>query len=148
MKRVLLVCTGNICRSPTAEGVLRTRASARGLGARLEVDSAGIEGYHAGEAPDRRSVRAAATRGYDLSGLRARAVVPQDFARFDLLLGMDDGHVAALLRMAPPGCRGRVERFDEEEVGDPYYGGPEGFERVLDQIEGRADALLRAWFPA
>ena len=147
MIRVLLVCTGNICRSPTAEGVLRARARARGLEQRLVLDSAGTHGYHTGEPPDPRSVRAAAARGYDLSSLRARAVLPRDFERFDLLLGLDRSHVDALLRMAPPGRRDRVMAFDHRDVEDPYYGGPEGFEQVLDQIEASSDRWLDRWFP-
>lgn len=147
MRRILLVCTGNICRSPTAEGVLRARAAARGLGHLIHADSAGIHGYHAGEPPDPRTIRAAAARGYDLSPLRARVVTPRDFDRFDLLLGMDSGHVEALRRMAPRGLAAKVEPFDLEDVEDPYYGGPAGFERVLDQIERRADVLLDSWHP-
>ncbi|MCS6898998.1 MAG: low molecular weight protein-tyrosine-phosphatase [Myxococcales bacterium] len=147
MRRILLVCTGNICRSPTAEGVLRARAAARGLREKLHFDSAGLHGYHVGEPPDPRTIRAASARGYDLSSLRARRVTPQDFDRFDLLLGMDSSHVEALRRMAPLGSAAKVEPFDVEDVEDPYYGGPEGFERVLDQIERRAEMLLDAWFP-
>jgi protein-tyrosine phosphatase len=147
MRRILLVCTGNICRSPTAEGVLRARAAARGLGHLIHADSAGIHSYHAGEPPDPRTIRAAAARGYDLSPLRARVVTPRDFDRFDLLLGMDSGHVEALRRMAPRGLAAKVEPFDLEDVEDPYYGGPAGFERVLDQIERRVDVLLDSWHP-
>jgi protein-tyrosine phosphatase len=146
MLRVLLVCTGNICRSPTAEGVLRARAQALGLADRLLVDSAGTHGYHVGEPPDPRTVRAAAARGYDLSSLRARAVTPGDFRRFDLLLGLDTSHVHTLLQRAPPGLRERVQPFDDRDVEDPYYGGPEHFERVLDQVELRSAWWLKRWF--
>jgi protein-tyrosine phosphatase len=146
MLRVLLVCTGNICRSPTAEGVLRARAEARGLADRLLIDSAGTHGYHVGEPPDPRTVRAAAARGYDLSSLRARAVTPGDFRRFDLLLGLDRSHVQTLLQRAPHELRERVQPFDERDVEDPYHGGPEHFERVLDQVELRSEWWLRRWF--
>lgn len=148
--RILMVCTGNICRSPTAEGVLRARLARAGLGARVAVDSAGTQGYHSGEAPDPRAVKAAAARGYDLSGLRARPVVPADFQRFDWLLAMDADHLAWLQRKAPPGASARIELLmprarrhaGVSEVPDPYYGPPAGFERVLDLVEDACDGWL------
>lgn len=148
--RVLMVCTGNICRSPTAEGVLRERLARAGLAGRVLVDSAGTQGYHTGEGPDPRAVKAAAARGYDLSTLRARPVLPTDFQRFDWLLAMDEDHLAWLQRKAPPGQRARIELLmphghryaSERNVPDPYYGAAAGFERVLDLVEDACDGLL------
>lgn len=147
--RILFVCTGNICRSPTAEAVARTRFAAAGLSAQVEFDSAGTHGYHVGEAPDPRTQEAAARRGYDLSPLRARRLADADFERFDLLLAMDRGHLALMQRRGPAGQGGRVELFmhsapqaGEEEVPDPYYGGEAGFEHVLDLCEAAVDGLL------
>ena len=148
--RVLMVCTGNICRSPTAEGVLRARLARAGLAGRVHVDSAGTQGYHTGEGPDPRAVKAAAARGYDLSPLRARPVLPTDFHRFDWLLAMDEDHLAWLQRKAPPGSRARIELLmshgrryaAERNVPDPYYGAAAGFERVLDLVEDGCDGLL------
>lgn len=139
--RILFVCTGNICRSPTAEGVLRARAAAGGYEGLL-VDSAGTQGYHVGSPPDPRSIEAAARRGYDLSGLRARRLRPADFDDFDLLLAMDRGHLRALRSGCPPESQTRLRLFLERDVPDPYYGGAEGFEEVLDLIESGCDRLL------
>lgn len=139
--RILFVCTGNICRSPTAEGVLRARAAARGLDG-LTVDSAGTHGYHVGEPPDRRSIEAAARRGYDLSGLRARRLRPSDYDDFDLLLAMDRGHLRILRDGCPSGEHSRLRLFLEHDVPDPYYGAAGGFEEVLDLIESGCDRLL------
>jgi len=146
--RVLFVCTGNICRSPTAEAVARARFAAAGLDGRVEFDSAGTHGYHVGEPPDPRTQRAAARRGYDLSPLRARRLRDEDFRRFDLLLAMDRGHFEHMRRRRPP-QGGAVELFlrlapqlGEEEVPDPYYGGEDGFEYVLDLCEAAVDGLL------
>lgn len=139
--RILFVCTGNICRSPTAEGVMRALLKDAGLHARVEVDSAGTHGYHIGHQPDPRTQKAASKRGYDLSALRARMVAREDFARFDHVLAMDEGHLRLLSRMCPPEHRGKLSLFLHREVPDPYYGGPEDFELVLDLAEEGA----RAW---
>ena len=142
MLSVLIVCTGNICRSPTAEGVLRAEVERRGLGDRIRVESAGTHDYHLGEAPDARSVRHAKHRGYDLSSLRASQVTREDFERFDYILAMDRGHLRILRSMAPTDARAKLglfldpsARWKGEDVPDPYYGGPDGFEQVLDMVE-------------
>ncbi len=146
--RVLFVCMGNICRSPTAEGVLRQRLSAAGLAGKVTVDSAGTGDWHVGKSPDGRSAQAAAARGYDLSSLRARQVQREDFQRFDLILAMDHDNLARLqaLRAATGGAELDLflRRYDLalDEVPDPYYGGADGFEQVLDLIEQASDALL------
>src|SRR5690349_3485697 len=151
MKRgVLFVCLGNICRSPTAEGVLRAVAAREYPGLMLEVDSAGTADYHVGEPPDRRTVAAARRRGYDLAGLRARQVRPEDFHRFDYVLAMDRANLAALERLRPSDANARLALFLEfapesvAEVPDPYYGGDEDFERVLDLCESGARGLLKS----
>jgi len=140
---------GNICRSPTAEGVFRELAQRAGLGESLLVDSAGTGDWHVGAPPDRRAVQAAKRRGYDLSPLRARQVEPADFARFGWILAMDQHNLRALEAMRPvdyPGHVGLLLALQPElgidEVPDPYYGGPEGFERVLDLVERASTALL------
>jgi protein-tyrosine phosphatase len=151
--RVLMVCMGNICRSPTAEGVLRALLQRSALKGRVQVDSAGTHGYHTDEAPDARAIRHAALRGYDLSGLRARPVQSEDFNRFHLLLAMDEDNHAWLQRRAPAGASGRVallmdyapERVAARAVPDPYYGGPAGFEHVLDLVEAACGGLLDDW---
>jgi len=140
--RVLMVCLGNICRSPTAEAVLRQRLAAAGLAERVEVDSAGTGGWHIGAPPDARSQRHAARRGYDLSRLRARRVEDADFERFDLLLAMDEDNLAELQRLKPPVAGGEVRLFAAVEVPDPYQGGAQGFEAVLDLIEQASDAWV------
>lgn len=139
--RILFVCTGNICRSPTAEAILRSQVEQKGLSGFL-VDSAGTHGYHQGEPPDPRAVQAAARRGYDLSGLRARKVVESDYEAFDLLLAMDQGHLRILERHCPPHYRAKLRRFLERDVPDPYYGDGQGFETVLDMIETGCARLL------
>ncbi|MFO1427149.1 MAG: low molecular weight protein-tyrosine-phosphatase [Steroidobacteraceae bacterium] len=146
---ILFVCLGNICRSPTAEAVLRTIALREAPGRLARVDSAGTADYHIGEPPDRRSQQHAQRRGYDLSSLRARQVEPQDFERFDLLLAMDAQNLAELRRIAPATQRRRVHLFleyaghaPEIEVPDPYYGGPADFERVIDLAELASRRLL------
>lgn len=148
---VLFVCTGNICRSPTAEGIFRKFVKDAGLDERMFADSAGTHGYHVGEPPDLRAQAAAARRGYDLSGLRARRLDQGDFDRFDLLLGMDRDHYSILQSMGRVSAGGQpklmmsyARRFKVEEVPDPYYGGPQGFERVLDMLEDASQGLLES----
>lgn len=140
MVRILVVCSGNICRSPTAEAVLRTLIEQRGLAGEVEVDSAGTGDWHVGEWADARSREAGARRGYVLDQ-RARQVEPSDYDRFDHILAVDEFNLGKVRRHAPPGARARIALFDTDEVPDPYYGGPSGFEDVLDQIE-RASARL------
>ncbi len=147
--RVLCVCLGNICRSPTAEAVLRGLAEREAPGLITLVDSAGTAAYHVGEPPDSRSVAAAWRRGYDLSSLRARRVETADFHAFDLMLAMDRANLAALARAAPHGARARIALFlagatalGVDEVPDPYYGSEGDFDRVLDLIEAGARRLL------
>ncbi|MGE4062394.1 MAG: low molecular weight protein-tyrosine-phosphatase [Rhodospirillaceae bacterium] len=149
MKRVLFVCTGNICRSPTAEGVFRHLIAEAGLGHAIESASAGTHGYHIGEPPDPRSVAAAKRRGFDLSAQRARKVRADDFHTYDLILAMDRDHFAHLESLRPNNARAEVKLFLEyhsdakhRDVPDPYYGGPDGFEQVLDMIEHASKVLL------
>lgn len=147
---VLMVCMGNICRSPTAEGVLRARLDAAGLAEQVRVDSAGTHGYHVGDPPDPRAQRHARSRGVDLSALRARRVAEADFDRFDLILAMDEDNLAELERLRPEGHPNRPRLLLEfarrhagvREVPDPYYGGPDGFDRVLDLVEDACDGVL------
>jgi protein-tyrosine phosphatase len=146
---VLLVCMGNICRSPTAEVVLRKYITNNGLGSVVEVDSAGTHGYHVGEAPDARTQRAALARGYNLSQLRARKVARQDIDYFNLILAMDKSNLDNLRRMAPPEAHDRIKlfmdyakNFDDDEVPDPYYGLGHGFDLVLDMVEDAAQGLV------
>ena len=135
---------GNICRSPTAEEVLRVHARRAGL--ELHLDSAGTENYHLGEPPDERSIRQAAKRGYDLSGLRARQVGPDDFRDFDLLLAADPLNLGVLRDRCPPEHHGKLALFlDDRPLPDPYYGEATDFEKVLDLVEKRADSLIAAW---
>lgn len=148
---VVFVCTGNICRSPTAEGIFLKMVDDAGLSDRIVVDSAGTHGYHIGEPPDPRTQEAAARRGYDLSGLRARKFQREDFHRFDLVLAMDRDNHGILSHLAQPSVGHRLRMmmayaspFREIDVPDPYYGGPDGFERVLDMLEGAAQGLLEA----
>jgi protein-tyrosine phosphatase len=148
--KVLFVCLGNICRSPTAEGVFRAVAAREAPELAIEVDSAGTAGYHIDEPPDPRTREAALRRGYDLSPLRARVVEPSDFERFDLILAMDEENLSVLRRRAPAAARDRVRMFLEfapeagtMEVPDPYYGGPNGFEEVLDLVEAASRSLLQ-----
>lgn len=149
--RVLFVCMGNICRSPTAEGVFRHLARREGLETRLDIDSAGTHGYHVGHPPDARAQAAALSRGYDLSMIRARQVDSADFELFDWVLAMDSANLHVLRADCPPRYAARVHRFLDfseaypgEDVPDPYYGGSGGFERVLDMVEDAARGLLRA----
>jgi protein-tyrosine phosphatase len=149
MMRVLFVCTGNICRSPTAHGVMRHLVREAGLEKRIAVDSAGIHDFHAGEPADRRAQLHAARRGYDLSQFKARQISIDDFQEFDLILAMDRGHLRLLEQACPPEHRHKLRLFMQyadgaaaDEVPDPYYGGREGFERVLDMVESAARGLL------
>ncbi len=143
-RRILLVCLGNICRSPTAEEVLRAHARRQGLD--LLLDSAGTADYHVGAAPDPRSVHHARLRGYDLGGLRARQVSPEDFAAFDLVLAADEQNLALLRRLCPPEHRPKLALFlGDEGLPDPYYGDATDFEKVLDLVEKRAAELVAAW---
>ena len=138
---VLFVCTGNICRSPTAEGVLRHLAQDAGIP--IHVESAGTGDWHVGQPPDERAQHYAKGRGYDLSAQRARQVRRRDFEDFDLIVAMDRGHLAALERQCPREHRGKLRMLVEgRDVPDPYYGGPEGFERVLDMVEAGCRGLL------
>lgn len=143
-RRVLMVCTGNICRSPTMEGVFRARAQALGLA--IDFDSAGTSAFHAGEAPDPRALRAAAARGYDLSALRARPVrVPDDFAAFDKILAADRGHLDWLLRQGPAAHHEKLALLlPGADLPDPYYGEKADFETVVTAVEAAADAWLRS----
>jgi protein-tyrosine phosphatase len=149
--RVLFVCLGNICRSPTAEGVFRQMLTQHAPELQVEVDSAGTADYHIGEPPDLRSQRAAMRRGIDLGGLRARQVTRADFARFDLILAMDRGNLAELEAMRPMNSRARVQLFLQYapdsgrlEVPDPYYRDANGFEDVLDLTAAASRGLLAA----
>jgi protein-tyrosine phosphatase len=147
--RVLFVCTGNICRSPTAEAVARKMAADRGVADQFVFDSAGLESFHVGEAPDRRARARALLKGYDLSDLRARRVAPSDFNDFDLIIAMDRGHMDALDRLCPASCRGKLRlfmsysaAFADLDVPDPYYGRDKEFDRVLDMCEDAVPKLL------
>lgn len=148
-KSILLVCMGNICRSPTAEGVLRDKLEAAGLLDQVRLDSAGTHDYHVGKAPDRRAQDAARNRGYDLSALRARQVSGRDFGEFDLILAMDQDNFHSLLQVCPEHQRHKVRLFlsfsrqyANQEVPDPYYGGSQGFDHVLDMVEDAAEGLI------
>jgi low molecular weight protein-tyrosine phosphatase len=147
--KVLFVCMGNICRSPTAQGVFEALLGDAQLAHRVHVDSAGTHAYHLGEQPDQRATRAAAGRGIDLTRQRARRITPADFARFDYVLAMDSSNLEDLLSICPSEHRGKVHLFLEfagpstpRDVPDPYYGGAQGFERVLDLVEDGARGLL------
>jgi protein-tyrosine phosphatase len=147
--RVLMVCSGNICRSPTAEGVLRAKLRQAGLGRMVAVDSAGTHGFHVSEAPDPRAVDAAKRRGYELAHLRARPLVQRDFLRFHWILAMDHKNMTWLRQNVPDAAPVQMALLLEqaggptEEVPDPYYGGAVGFERVLDLLEPACDAFAR-----
>ncbi len=149
MIRVLFVCLGNICRSPTAQGVFESLIAAEGLGNAIGADSAGTGAYHLGQPPDHRATAAAALRGIDLSNYRARQVMGQDFHDFHLVLAMDRSNQVAMTGIVPKGREDRLGMFLDfapelaiDEVPDPYYGGGGGFERVLDIIEAGSRGLL------
>ena len=145
---VLFVCMGNICRSPTAEGVFRHFVNEAGLADKIRTDSAGTHAYHVGEPPDRRATAAAERRGVSLAEIRARRVSDADFERFDYIIAMDEDNQIRLLDQAPEEHRSKVQLFlsyasvSETEVPDPYYGGAAGFERVLDLVEEASRGLL------
>jgi protein-tyrosine phosphatase len=147
---VLFVCMGNICRSPTAHGVFQSRVLDLGWGDRVVVDSAGTHNYHPDAPPDARSQAHAKRRGYDLSALRARQVTEHDFVQADLIVAMDAANIQNLEQRCPPEHRQKLrlltefcQKYDAEEVPDPYYGGAQGFERVLDLIEDACEGLVQ-----
>ena len=151
MTKVLFVCTGNICRSPTAEGVFLHMVERAGLRKLIHADSAGTHGYHVGDRPDPRALAAAARRTYDLSKLRARKLQAKDYIEFDHLLAMDRGHLSIMLRESPAEHKNKIRLFMDyapqlghREVPDPYYGDNTGFELVLDLVEAAAHGLLRS----
>lgn len=150
MTRILFVCLGNICRSPTAEAVLRGKVQLLQLESRIQCDSAGTTGHHAGEPPDRRAQLAAGARGYPMADLRARQVDDTDFEHFDLILAMDHRNLAELRRRAGRQYQHKLKLLldysdtTDQEVPDPYYGGRDGFEQVLDLVENACDGLLRS----
>ncbi len=147
MPSVLFVCLGNICRSPTAEAVFRQKVQEAGLD--VVIDSAGTSGAHKGEGPDRRSIAAGQIRGYSFAGQTSRRVTPEDFEGFDYILAMDESNLRNLQRFKPKGSVLEPRLFldfaqnhDENEVPDPYYGGPDGFDHVLDLIEDASAGLI------
>ncbi|MBA3023636.1 MAG: low molecular weight phosphotyrosine protein phosphatase [Gammaproteobacteria bacterium] len=147
---VLFVCMGNICRSPTAEAVFRHCVEKAGLADVIHIDSAGTHDYHIGDAPDPRTQQAAQRRGYEMSCLRGRQAEAADFARFDYVLAMDEANLSNLQRLRPRDAQSHLglflefaEHHSEREVPDPYYGGEDGFERVLDMVEDAAAGLLK-----
>ena len=150
VKKVLLVCLGNICRSPTAHAVLKHKALQQRLD--IEIDSAGTSASHRGDRPDSRSIEAGSARGYNFTGLYSRPVFEQDFADFDLILAMDNENIAELKRRCPPEHQHKIKLFLSfhpeypaiDEVPDPYYSGSRGFELVLDLIEQSCDKLIMA----
>ena len=150
MVNVLFVCMGNICRSPTAEGVFSHVVTQAGLEKKIGIDSAGTHAYHVGEPPDPRAQKSALSRGIDISHLRARRAIEQDFERYDYVVAMDRDNLENLRAICPPEHESKLTMFlqyashsDIQEVPDPYYGGPLGFERVLDMVEDAAKGLLQ-----
>lgn len=147
---VLFVCMGNICRSPTAEGVFRDKLKQSGLSDQIEIDSAGTHDYHIGRPPDGRAQDAAGKRGYDLSELRGRQVNARDFEAFDFILAMDKDNLTLLQQQCPPHLQHKLRRllsfsrrFPDQDVPDPYYGGQSGFDQVLDMVEDAAEGLIK-----
>ena len=147
--KVLFVCLGNICRSPTAEGVFRRALEQAGMAGQVEIDSCGVGNWHVGKAPDARAQQAALSRGIDITALRARQLSAQDFVDFDYLLGMDQDNVSAMRQLKPANSQAHVGLLLDfagtpgGEVPDPYYGGEEGFENVLNMIEAASDGLIQ-----
>jgi protein-tyrosine phosphatase len=148
--KILFVCMGNICRSPTAEGVFRHQVTEAGLIDNFIIDSAGTHNYHIGSPPDRRAQQAALNRGYDMGSLRGRQVGAMDFHEFDYILAMDKGNLANLSQFCSSQEQHKLKlfmefsrAFSEREVPDPYYGGNQGFENVLDMVEDAASGLLQ-----
>ncbi|MBL1276440.1 MAG: low molecular weight phosphotyrosine protein phosphatase [Ectothiorhodospiraceae bacterium] len=148
--KVLFVCMGNICRSPTAEGVFAKQVKEANLSDHIEIDSAGTHAYHIGDAPDARSQKTALNRGIDLSRLKARRAVAADFDHYDYVLAMDRDNYQRLEGLCPAGSEYKLQLFlsfapnlEHDEVPDPYYGGSMGFERVLDMIEVASEGLLQ-----
>lgn len=145
--RILMVCLGNICRSPSAEGVLRYKLNQAGLADKVFVDSAGIGGWHEGDAPDKRAQKAAKNRGYEIANLRARQIQPDDFSSFDVILGMDNNNIKALKQM--PQGTAVVDLFlnyalaEQAEVDDPYYGDMQDFDQMLNYLEAGCDAIIQ-----
>ncbi|HAS6347663.1 TPA: low molecular weight phosphotyrosine protein phosphatase [Vibrio vulnificus] len=152
MKKILVVCMGNICRSPTGEAVLRAKAEQRGI--EIEVDSAGTIGFHAGNTPDHRSMQAGQRRGYSFNRIRSRQVEAKDFEYFDWVLAADRENLADLRKVCPEKYQYKLSLFlshanlEYDEIPDPYYGGEEGFDLVLDLVEVASDALLDKLIPA
>ncbi|KMN18424.1 low molecular weight protein-tyrosine-phosphatase [Pseudomonas weihenstephanensis] len=146
--RVLFVCLGNICRSPTAEGVLRHKLQLAGLASQVDVASAGTGNWHVGQPPDKRTQRAAKLRGYDLSAQRAQQVSAADFSRYELIFAMDNSNLRDLKALQPVSGKAELDLFlrryegVKHEVPDPYYDGEQGFEEVLDLIERACDLLV------
>ena len=149
MIKVLFICMGNICRSPTAEGVFRYKVEQASLDNKISIDSAGTHAYHVGNPPDTRAQKAALKRNIDLSSLRARRVSSDDFSAFDYIVAMDDSNKEDILSICPAGYEDRVHLFldfaesNETEVPDPYYGQGRGFEVVLNLVEDASDGLLK-----
>lgn len=149
MIRVLFVCLGNICRSPTAEAVFRAYLKKHDLEAHIQADSAGTASWHEGKSPDERSIAKGAERGYDLSRLRARQVIEDDFNQFDYILAMDKQNLANLQTLKPEGSSTEPTLFldyaglSQAEVPDPYYGGEDGFDEVVDLVEKACEGLIK-----